>query len=78
MDLTATYDQFKVVKSAMSAQVTVIYSRDGNDLTLVRRAALLDPKMGGTSFSWGTDLDKPLVTTFLADLPGAVEVLDIT
>ena len=77
MDLTVTYAQFRALKTTMN-QATVLYARDGTEPTLVRRAALLDPKLGGATFSWSTAAEQPPVASFLADFTGALEVADIT
>lgn len=78
MELTVTLAQAVAVKTALTAQASVLYARDGSDLTKVGMVAFLDTKVGQLVLRWATDADKPLVTMLLAQLPGAVEVADIT
>lgn len=73
MELTVTATQFRAVRNIMGAQAIVLYVRD-TDGFRISQIALLDPKLGGTTFSWGTEADQPLVTVFLAENPNAIEV----
>ena len=78
MNFTVSYAQFKLLKSTMGVQAVVLYCPDTSVPPMVVCAAILDPKLGGSSFDWSDPTQMPPVTTFLADLPGALEVASIT
>ena len=78
MELSVTVTQALAVKTAMSAQATVLFARDGNDLTKVGIISICDAKAGQLLLRWATAADAPTVTSFLTQVPGAVEVADIT
>ena len=72
MDISVSLDQLKTFKTAMSAQLTVIYSVDPNDSTKVLRVGFFDTKLGDIGISW--EGAAPDVSVFLSDFPGAILV----
>ena len=78
MELSVTMTQALAVKAALSAQATVLYAKDGNDPTKVGIISLLDPRGGEMLLRWANANDAPTVAAFLAQVPTAVEVADIT
>jgi len=77
MDLSVTLTQAVTVRNAMSAQASVLYATS-SDPAIVETAAILDTKVGQLLLRWATEADKPTVTAFLAQLPGAIKVESIT
>lgn len=77
MELSVTLAQAQAIRSALAANATVLWSRDGADPTKAETLCFLDAKVGQLFCRFATEADKPPVAQVQA-MNGQLEVASIT